>query len=246
VSGSAPIPPALLDWYRRLGLDIAEAYGMTENFGYSHWSVGTAKVPGHVGVARPGVQVRISPQGEILIKSPGMMAGYYKRPDLDAECFAEDGFLRTGDLGELRSDGQLRLTGRLKELFKTAKGKYVAPAPIESRLLAHPALEMAMVAGVGQPAPFALVVPAEGLRPRLGDPALRAQIETELGRLLDEVNEDLASHERLRLLVVAREPWTIESGQLTPTMKIKRSNIEAAMAAQVDAWYAQPARVLWA
>jgi long-subunit acyl-CoA synthetase (AMP-forming) len=172
--------------------------------------------------------------------------GYYKRPDLNAECFTEDGFFRTGDLGELRPDGQLRLTGRVKELFKTAKGKYVAPAPIENRLLAHPLLELAMVSGVGQPAPYAMVVLAERLRPQIDEAVVRARVEAELGSLLESVNQDLVSHERLRMLVVAREPWTIENGQLTPTMKIKRSRIEASVATQVDGWYATPGEVVWA
>ncbi len=245
-SGAAPIPPVLLDWYRRLGLPMFEGYGMTEDFAYSFCTTPELNAAGHVGVARPGVQVRISPEGEILVKSPGQMMGYYKRPDLNAECFTEDGFFRTGDLGELRPDGQLKLTGRVKEQFKTAKGKYVAPAPIENRLLAHPMLESAMVSGVGQPAPYAVVVLAETLRPQIGDATLRARVEAELSQLLDDVNQDLVSHERLRMLVVAREPWTMENGQLTPTMKIKRSRIEAAVAPQVEAWYGRSGAVLWA
>lgn len=247
ISGSAPIPPALLDWYRRLGLEMLQGYGMTEDFAYSHFTTRDLNAPpGHVGVARPGVRVRISPDGEVLIKSPGQFVGYYKRPDLDALSFTEDGFFRTGDLGELRPDGQLKLTGRVKELFKTAKGEYVAPAPIENRLLAHPMLEMAMVSGVGQPAPYAVVVLAEALRLQIGKAAVRAGVEAELVDLLDSVNHDLASHERLCMLVVAREPWTVENGQLTPTMKIKRSRIEASVAAQVDGWYAAQGAVLWA
>jgi long-chain acyl-CoA synthetase len=245
-SASASIPPALLDWYRRLGLNMFEGYGMTEDFAYSHRTTGELHAPGHVGVACPGVQVRISDEGEVLIKSPGQLVGYYKRPDLDAESFTEDGFFRTGDMGELRADGQLRLTGRVKELFKTAKGKYVAPAPIENRLNAHPMVELSMVSGVGQPAPYAVVVLDEHLRARVRDAAVRARVDAELGKLLHDVNEGLATYERLHLLVVAREPWSIENGCLTPTMKIKRSRIEAALAAQVDAWYAEQGPVLWA
>ncbi len=130
-SGAAPIPPSLLAWYRRLGLPLIEGYGMTEDFAYSHRTTNDFKPSGHVGVASPGVQVRIADDGEVLIKSPGQMVGYYKRPDLNAVAFTDDGYFRTGDMGELAADGQLKLTGRVKELFKTAKGKYVAPAPIE-------------------------------------------------------------------------------------------------------------------
>lgn len=245
-SGSAPIPAELIAWYRRLGLNLLEGYGMTEDFSYSHGSTRESNAPGHVGLPFPGVEVRIADDGEILIKSPGRLAGYYKRPDLDAESFTPDGFFRTGDLGERRADGLLKVTGRKKELFKTAKGKYVAPAPIENRLNAHPMVELALVSGVGQPLPYAVLVLDEHLRPRLADAALRAQVETELARLLDEVNQTLAVHERLQLLVVAPEPWSIDNGCLTPTLKLKRSRIEAALASQVDVWYAARGPVLWA
>jgi long-subunit acyl-CoA synthetase (AMP-forming) len=246
VSASAPIPGELLGWYRRLGLNLIEGYGMTEDLGYSHRTTEEANLLGHVGVPFPDVQVRIAEDGEVLIKSPGQLVGYYKRPDLDAASFTEDRFFRTGDLGVRRSDGQLRITGRVKELFKTAKGEYVAPAPIEYRLNAHPMVEMVMVSGVGQPAPYAIVVLAESLRAQLGDPAVRARVDAELGKLLHKVNENLATFERLHVLVVAREPWSVENGCLTPTMKIKRSRIEAALAAQVGAWYAEKKPVVWA
>ena len=244
-SGAAPIPPSLLAWYRRLGLPLIEGYGMTEDFAYSHRTTNDFEPSGHVGVACPGVQVRIADDGELLIKSPGQMVGYYKRPDLNALAFTDDGYFRTGDMGELSADGQLKLTGRVKELFKTAKGKYVAPAPIEGRLNAHPMVEQAIVSGAGQPQPYALVVLAEGLRERLGDAALRARIEAELMQLLDTVNASLAAHERLQRLVLAREPWSIENGCLTPTMKVKRSRIEAVVAAQVEAWYGAAGPVVW-
>jgi long-chain acyl-CoA synthetase len=246
VSGSAPIPGELLHWYRRLGLNLIEGYAMTEDFAYSHRTTQEAHLLGHVGVPLAKVQVRIADDGEVLIKSPGQLVGYYKRPDLDAASFTDDGFFRTGDLGVRRADGQLSITGRVKELFKTAKGKYVAPAPIEYRLNAHPIVELAMVSGVGRPAPYAIVMLAESLRSQLDDPAVRARVDAELRKLRDEVNEGLAAFERLHTVVVAREPWSIENGCLTPTMKLKRGHIEAVVAAQVDAWYAQNRAVVWA
>ena len=244
--GAAPIPPSLLAWYRRLGLNLVEGYGMTEDFAYSHRTTTEFNAAGHVGVACPGVQVRIADDGEVLIKSPGQMVGYYKQPELNAASFTDDGFFRTGDLGELAADGQLKLTGRVKELSKTSKGKYVAPAPIETKLMAHPMVEQAIVSGVGQPQPYAVLVLAESLRPKLGDGATRARVDAALDQLLRDVNSGLAAHERLHRLVVAREPWSIDNGCLTPTMKVKRSRIEAALAAQVEAWYAADDLVLWA
>jgi long-subunit acyl-CoA synthetase (AMP-forming) len=245
-SGSAPIPAELISWYRRLGLNLSEGYAMTEDFAYSHNSTDAINAPGYVGVPMPGVQVRLSAEGEVLIKSPGQMVGYYKRPDLDAESFTADGFFHTGDRGEIRADGLLKLTGRVKELFKTSKGKYVAPAPIENRLNAHPMIELSLVSGVGQSAAYAMVVLAENLRPQLGDAAVRAKVQQELGDLLREVNQATADYEQLRMIVVAREPWSIENGMLTPTMKIRRSRIEAEFEAQLAHWYTSQGPVHWA
>jgi long-subunit acyl-CoA synthetase (AMP-forming) len=244
-SGSAPIPPELIAWYRRLGLNLHEGYGMTEDNSYSHTSNAQFHAPGHVGVPMPGVEVRLSAEGEILIKSPGQFSGYYRQPELTAESFTEDGFFRTGDLGERSPDGLLRVTGRMKELFKTAKGKYVAPAPIENELNAHPWIEQSMVSGVGRPMAFAIVVLAEHVRARIGDPAQRVLVERELQALLQQVNEHRAEHEKLRMIVVAPEPWTIENACLTPTMKIRRARIEADVADRLDDWYRAPGPVVW-
>ena len=245
-SGSAPIPAELIAWYHRLGLNLMEGYAMTEDFAYSCTSTAQRRAPGCVGVPLPGVQARISEQGEVLIKSPGQFVGYYKQPELTAQSFTEDGFFRTGDMGEFTSDGLLKLTGRVKELFKTSKGKYVAPAPIENLLNAHPMVEMAMVSGVGQSAAYGIVVLTEELRPQLGDAAVRARAHQELERLLESVNAELADYEKLQMIVVAAQPWTIENRCLTPTMKIRRSQIEANIDATLGAWYAQKASVVWA
>jgi long-chain acyl-CoA synthetase len=246
VTGSAPMPPALLLWYRRLGLNLLEGYAMTEDFCYSHKGTADCATPGCVGLPNPGVAVRIDASGEVLIKSPGQLVGYYKRPDLDAVSFTEDGFFRTGDLGERDAAGQLKLTGRVKDVFKTAKGKYVAPAPIESHLNAHPLIEQSIVSGVGQPAPFAVIVLAETVRPLLGDAARRSDVERQLTELHRQVNDRLATYERLRMLVVLDEPWSIDNGRLTPTLKVKRHRIEADLVHHVDQWYAHPGPVLWA
>jgi len=245
-SGSAPIPPKLIAWYRKLGLNLVEGYGMTEDFAYSCTSSIDLNAPGYVGSPLPGVDIKLSEEGEILIRSPGQLAGYYKQPELHDECFSPDGYFRTGDLGEIRADGLVRITGRKKELFKTGKGKYVAPAPIENRINTCPLIELSMVSGVGQQAPYAVVVLAEDLRMRVGEPTFRSEVEATLGRLLDEVNAGLADYERLAMIVVAREPWTMENGLLTPTMKIKRAKIEGSLAGEVEKWYAMKRPLVWA
>ncbi|WP_395406635.1 AMP-binding protein [Pseudoduganella sp. UC29_106] len=245
-SGSAPLPNGLIEWYRRLGLNLIEGYGMSEDFSLSHVSDPEHARPGYVGRPFPGVLTRIADDGELLIKSPGCFHGYYKLPELNAECFTEDGYFRTGDLGEYSDDGLLRITGRKKELFKTAKGKYVAPAPIESYLCEHPMLELAMVSGAGQAAAYALVELKDELRDKINDPATRSMVEQALGRHLEEVNARLANCEKLQMLVVAHEHWSIENGCLTPTMKIKRSRIEEGVSASLDSWYARKAPIVWA
>jgi len=244
-SGSAPIPPDLIAWYRRIGLPLYEGYGMTEDCSYSHVSNEEHSAPGYVGVPMPGVQVKLSPEGEVLIKSPGQCIGYYKQPELTAESFTPDGFFRTGDLGERTPEGLLKLTGRAKELFKTAKGKYVAPAPIENLINAHPMVELSLVSGVGQPAAHAMVILAEHLRPRMNEAEVREQVEKEMHALLESVNAKVADHEQLHMIVVAREPWSIENGFLTPTMKVRRARIEKAMEPHVERWYGTGRRVHW-
>ncbi len=244
-SGSAPIPAALISWYRRLGLNLIEGYAMTEDFAYSHNSTPEINEPGCVGVPLAGVKVRISEEGEILIKSPGQMVGYYKRPDLTAEVFTDDGFFRTGDRGERRADGLLKITGRVKELFKTSKGKYVAPAPIENMLNAHPMIELSLVSGVGQPSAYAMVVLSEELRPKTKDASVRAEVEKELTALLKSVNQKVADYEKLQMIVIASEPWSIENGFLTPTMKIRRARIESAVEKQLPSWYGKKGAVQW-
>ena len=187
-SGSAPIPGELIAWYKNLGLELLEGYGMSENFSYSHISMpGKTKV-GYVGNPYPGVEQRISEEGEILVKSPAIMMGYYKQPELTAECFTEDEFLKTGDRGEIDANGTLKITGRVKELFKTSKGKYIAPAPIENIINNDSHIELSMVSGSGNPQAHAVVQLSEELRPKMGDASVRKDVESALTSLLQKVN----------------------------------------------------------
>jgi long-chain acyl-CoA synthetase len=157
--GAAPMPADLLRWYRRLGLEILEVYGMTENCGVCHATILGQPRPGTVGLPYDGVQCRIDPETrELEMKSPGVMLGYYREPDLTQQALTEDGWLRTGDKGELDAEGNLRIVGRVKDLFKTSKGKYVTPAPIEDRLVTHEAVEAACVTGASLAQPVAIVM----------------------------------------------------------------------------------------
>ena len=244
-SGSAPLPADLIDWYDRLGLKIVEGYGMSEDFAYSHMSTPEKRRPGYVGITPSGVETRISESGEVLVKSPGNMMGYYKQPEMTAECYTEDGFFKTGDRGEYSSDGLLKITGRVKELFKTSKGKYVAPVPIENLLNSDSYIELACVSGLGRPACYAVLQLGEEWRDKVDDDQARAGITAHLEQLLEDVNTQVESYEQLQFLVVLRDQWDISNNFLTPTLKIKRDVIEAAYEPHLDDWYASRQKVIW-
>ncbi|MDN3223651.1 AMP-binding protein [Pseudomonas nunensis] len=244
LSGAAPVPQTLLLWYRKLGLDVLEVYGMTESCGYSHIGRPGDDKPGWIGKPCPEVEVRIAETGEVMVRSGATMLGYFKDPEKTAETITEDGFLRTGDKGEQDAEGNLRLTGRLKEIFKTSKGKYVAPAPIENRLAVHSRIEQVCVVGDGLSAPLGLcVLSAVGLQDAAS--SARNALHSSLEKLLEEVNGALDKHERLRRLVVVKDSWAVENGFLTPTLKIKRNVIEAAYGARFEEWSERNEAVLW-
>ncbi len=247
LTGAAPLPPPTIAWYRSLGLELVEAYGMTENMAYSHFTRPSSARIGYVGQANVGVECRIDPETrEVLVKSPGQMMGYYKEPEKTAECYTPDGFFKTGDMGEIDEQGRLRITGRVKELFKTSKGKYVAPVPIENKLGAHPKVEAVCVGGANQQATFALMLLSEDTRKLIvADAGQKSALEGELKSLLDEVNAGIDPHEQLAFAVVMKEPWTIDNGALTPTMKIRRNIIEERTAPKIDGWFAARKAVIW-
>ena len=245
ISGSAPIPAELITWYRNLGLELLEGYAMTENFAYSHINLPGKTRAGYVGNCFPGVECKLSEAGEVLVKSEATMPGYYKEPELSAASFTEDGFLKTGDRGEIDAQGRLKITGRIKELFKTSKGKYIAPVPIENLLNADNHIEQSCVSGVGHPQPYAVALLSEGLHDAVADPAKRAQVTAELEALLRRINQEVASYERLGFIAIAKDPWLIENGFLTPTMKIKRRVLEEVYGPHLEDWYAAKSPVIW-
>jgi long-chain acyl-CoA synthetase len=221
-SGSAPIPATTLEWFRKIGVNISEGWGMTENSAY-----GTCCVPfradkiGTIGRAYLGVDIRIAEEGEIQVKGPCNMKEYYLEPEKTAEVMTPDGYLKTGDKGSIDSEGFIKITGRLKEIFKTSKGKYIAPVPIESKLMANSFIEQVCVTGSQLKQPIALVV--------LSVQALKLsakEIEKSLLDTLNEVNSTLESHAVLDCLVVMKDEWTVDNGLLTPTLKVKRHNLE--------------------
>ena len=220
ISGAAPIPVALINWYEKLGIEIYEAYGMSENCAYSHGNRPGMRKVGSVGITMPEVECKISDEGEILVKSDCTMLGYYKEPEKTKEAITKDKFLSTGDMGEIDEEGYLKITGRIKELFKTDKGKYVAPAPIELELSKNQHIAQICVVGSNLKQPMALVVLEEN------NELDKTILEQDLLQTLAEVNASLDNHERIAKFVIMHESWTVENNLITPTMKVKRNILE--------------------
>jgi long-chain acyl-CoA synthetase len=243
-SGSAPLSADVKRWFADLGLEICEGYGMTEVGCTSHGQhAGDAPV-GTVGPPAAGVQQRIDPEtGEVQVLTPGATLGYYKAPELTAELFTADGWIHTGDKGVIDAHNHLTLIGRIKDNFKSSKGKYVAPGPIEHRLSQHEWVETCMVLGANLPQPLGLVVLAEAVRKQL--PAGREAVEAGFAEHLKTVNAVLDPHEQLECIVLSCSPWSPDNGMLTPTLKVRRPQIEKHFASQVEVWVAQRRAVVW-
>ena len=244
--GAAPMPVALLEWFRRLGLPINEGYGMTENLAVSHLTVPGKNQQGTVGPVYDGVHARIAPDtGEIQMRSEALMLGYYKEPEQTRAALTDDGWLRTGDKGRIDSDGNLHVTGRVKDLFKTSKGKYVAPAPIEDKLSMHPAVEACVVSGANLGQPLGIVMlNADAVALAQQAPG-RTELAASLAAHLKAINVTLDPHEQLQCLVAVTTPWTVDNDVITPTFKVKRNRIEELYAAHYEAWEASGQPVIW-
>lgn len=243
-SGGAPLPDDILLWYRRLGLPLVEGYGMTETT-VTHLPRPDSVQPGYVGPALSGVETRIADTGELLVRSPMNMAGYYRDPEATSTALDSDGFFHTGDLVTMNAEGQVRIVGRIKDQFKTSKGKYVAPAPIESRLTEHHAVESCCLMGAGLPSPLALILLNREAKERCREPQWRKELEESLDQYLNDVNRELDPHERVAFLAIVDGPWTIENGLMTPTFKIRRYNIENLYLERIDSWRSQYTRIVW-
>jgi long-chain acyl-CoA synthetase len=243
--GAAPMPLELLQWYARLGLNIAEGCGMTENVGASHITTGNPADFGTVGRPYERVQCRIAPDsGEIQVKAPWNMLGYYKQPELSQEALTADGWLRTGDKGSTDAQGRLKITGRVKDLFKTSKGKYVAPAPIEDKLVMHVAVEACCVTGANLGQPLALIMLNDEANKQVHNGG-KAELEASLAEHLKHVNATLDPHEQLDCLVITAESWTVDNDLITPTFKVKRNRIEDMFAKSYERWVGQRKPVVW-
>lgn len=238
-TGAAPTPASLIHWFAKLGINIQEAYAMTENCCYSHVTLNHKIKVGYVGAALPHCDVKLTDQQEIMIKHDALMDGYYKEPEITAETMT-DGWLHTGDKGEIDSEGFLKITGRVKDLFKTSKAKYVAPSPIELKFSVNNDIEQICVVGIGLPQPIALINLSLGAKEKD-----RSIVEAGLIETLEKINPVLDHHEQLTKIVVLKDEWTVENGLITPTMKVKRGELEKIHTPKYETWYESEGAIIW-
>jgi long-subunit acyl-CoA synthetase (AMP-forming) len=232
LTGAAPMPPELSAWFQKIGLYIQEAYGMTENIGLNTFMPRHDIRLGTVGKVHPICETRIDPAtGEIQMRSEYNTIGYYKADEITAELYDGE-WLKTGDMGQLDPDNYLKIIGRVKDNFKTAKGQYVSPAPIENQFTLSTLVEQVCVVGINLPQPIALIVPSQTAKSLTKEQALEA-FET----LRTQVNPNFKKYEHIQKIIVLKNEWTVENRCLTPTLKIRRMEIEQKFNALFEMWY---------
>lgn len=240
MSGAAPISHALKSWFAKLDIFISEGYGMTENCAICTVLDAKDEKPGSVGKPQVAAEIKIDPEtDEILMRAPYVMRGYYKDPERTAQTL-RDGWLHTGDQGRIDEDGYLYITGRVKDTFKTAKGKFIVPAPIEWEFEHNPAIEQICVVGLGCPQPLALVVPSE-----IGTAKKTEELKANLEETLHQVNGKLPNYQKISSLVLVKEAWDVNNGLLTPTLKVKRSALHQKYKDELLGWHEQEESVIF-
>lgn len=239
-SGAAPLAPNLINWFGKLNITIYQVYGMTEDCIISHSNHDGANKVGTVGKPQEGVKVKLSPEGEICIKNNCLMTGYYKAPDITASVFDEQGYLKTGDIGEYDHDGFLTITGRVKDQFKTDKGKYISPAPIELIISENTDIEQICIVGTGIPQPIALITLST-----MGQAKSKESISQSLIESVNSINPKLEKHEKIEKVIIMSEEWNVDNGLTTPTLKLKRNSIEKIHQDRYGAWFKSEEKVIF-
>lgn len=252
VSGAAALQPRLARVFWAGQIPVCEAYGLTETspgIAFNRLEPSRVRV-GTVGELLDGVEVKIASDGEILVKGPNVMQGYYNKPELTNEVIDKEGWFHTGDVGEMVEGKFLRITDRKKEMFKTSGGKYVAPQLLENKIKESTLIEQVMVVGEGERFPAALLVPnsdtlkewckIKGIEYTTNAAMLRhPQVINKFDREIEKSNQHFAQYEKVKQFRLLHEPWTIETGELTPTLKLKRKVIHQKNAALIQEIYAE-------
>ncbi len=239
VTGAAAMPLELLDWYRSIGIFITNGYGMTENCATcTNLDPYQPLGRGSVGRATSGVDLKISDQGEILMKGPFTLSCYYKNEEVTNETL-KDGWLHTGDKGHIDKDGFLYITGRIKDMFKTSKGKYIEPGVLEAYFGNVSEFSQVCVVGLNCDQPLLLAVPSESAKDN------KAAVNTKLTKTLDQINDKLDNYKKISKIIFVKEDWVPENGMTTPTLKIKRSKIDEQFSDQYSKWEKNDDKVIW-
>lgn len=249
LSGAAPLNPEVAKFFYAAGMPILEGYGLTESSPVLTFNAVDEIRLGTVGRPVPGTEIRIAEDGEILARGPQVMKGYFQNPEATRDAMTGDGFLRTGDIGELDADGYLRITDRKKELLVTAGGKNIAPAPIEQRAKTNAFVDVAVMLGDGRPFPLLLVIPdfealqawarSEGVSaPDRASLIRDSRVQEKMEREVLGSVADFAGYERPKKVGLIAEEFTVDSGELTPTLKVKRRVVEEKYSAALEELYA--------
>ncbi|MCX8072454.1 MAG: AMP-binding protein [Candidatus Binatia bacterium] len=246
-SGAAPIAPELIEWFCAIGVPIAEVYGQSEDTGPTSWNRPGAIKIGTVGQAIPGVEVKLADDGELLVRGGNVTAGYYKDPELTRQTFDEDGWLHSGDIATIDEQGYIRIVDRKKEIIITAGGKNIAPSNIENMLKQKPLIGQACVIGDRRPFVSALIVldpettlawaQQNDLPADLSVLAQHPKVQSVVQGYIDEVNQSLSQVERIKKFTIVPQEWTVDSGELTPTMKMKRRVVHEKYASLIEQMY---------
>jgi len=240
ISAAAPLSISIMHWYKKIDITILQGYGMTEDGCMSHFNLNEANKIGTVGKSVPGAKIKLSPEGEICIKNNCLFLGYYKAPELTASVFDDDGYFKTGDIGEYDHDGFLTITGRVKDQFKTDKGKYISPSGLELAISKNPSIEQICVVGTGIPQPIALITLSE-----IGKAKSREELSADLIETINEVNPIFEKHEKIEKVVIMKEEWSVDNGLMTPTLKVKRNAIEKIHQPYYKQWFETSKKVIF-
>lgn len=248
ISGGAALRKDLNVFFVNIGIPVHQGYGLTETSPVLCVNPYTKNKPGTVGIPYPRVKIKISDEGEILAKGPNVMKGYYNKPEETAAVFTEDGWFKTGDLGTIDEEGFLTITGRIKEVLKTSGGKMITPVPIEEKLTKSPLIDMAMVVGEGRGYVTCLLFPdldaIREMKKRFNMEALSdeeflktSHVENRIEKLIDKVNRQVNEWEKIRGWRFCLEKLSIASGELTPTLKIRRHKVREKFKDLIEAMY---------
>lgn len=239
LSAAASLPRSTLNWFDKIGIEICEAYGLSETCGFSHINLPGKRRAGTVGQPFPDALCTIASNGEVLLSNPSLMDGYHKQEELSAQAVQDDWF-RTGDLGEIDEDDYLTITGRVKDIFKTSKGKYVSPVPLEKQLTGELEADHLCVLGANLPYPVVVAVVLSAW-----SDSFKKSYTKHVKQCLEALNKTLEKHEQIKGMLIVNEDWTVENELITPTLKLRRQKVEQRYEQELASIFDTKNTVVW-